>query len=134
MKNHKVYLDDEMTEGHFVNIIKDIYPSDCYIYAIVDEDDLSYLPDEFVQISKIKQGFFFPSQRIIGFINDVQFENIYYFYETCFLNECAFSNIDVSNELFKNIKRVNDFYKFFAKNHIDHVSIGLEGAWLNHYR
>lgn len=132
----EIDLEDEMTKEMFIRVIKDIYPSGCYIYALIPENEnelLSYLPESFVRATKIKMNTFPKSYGVAGYINDINYEFVYYFYEYEHLIEYVFSASELTANLFKELKSWKDLYSYFEEKRINHLSMGPDQQWLLHY-
>jgi hypothetical protein len=134
MTHYKFFLEDEIEEYDFFDIIQRIYPLGCYIYAVVNEEYLRYLIHPFTQVSTFKQGIFGSKRKVIIFIHDLYLEKIRYFYETYPFIKCVFTDKQIEEGYLKGIKKKHQFLSCFRKRKVNHLSIGSHAEWINYYQ
>ncbi|CRK83368.1 hypothetical protein [Neobacillus massiliamazoniensis] len=64
-KKEEILLDEEIDEQEFVSIINSIYKQDCYIYAIIPENEqdlLNELSNNFIEFNKFPLPRTFPRE------------------------------------------------------------------------
>ncbi|WP_322786434.1 hypothetical protein [Fictibacillus gelatini] len=135
-KVREIFLDEEIDEENFVHIISSIYPQECYIYAIIPEDEqelLNHLSNDFIEVNKFPLPRVFPREiGHLGYVNDIHKWYVYeFFLRSTSMDYLVFTNIDVSEHLNKINKKNVNIYKIFEDHKIPHITIGPDGQWLN---
>ncbi|CRK84581.1 hypothetical protein [Neobacillus massiliamazoniensis] len=134
-KKEEILLDEEIDEQEFVSIINSIYKQDCYIYAIIPENEqdlLNELSNDFIEVNKFQLPSTFPREMgYMGYVKDSQKRYIYEFYLRSTMDYLIFSETDVSEQLSKLSKKNLDIYKMFQLNKVPHITVGPDGQWLN---
>lgn len=134
-KIREILLDENISEQEFVEIISAIYKHECFIYAVIpdwEKELLNELSNQFIKIKDITLPRVFPrTTGYIGFVRDGQKGFIYEFYLRSGTMHLLYSNIDVSEQLFRENGKNIDIYKIFETNKIPHITIGPDGQWLN---
>ncbi|MEI2406148.1 hypothetical protein [Niallia taxi] len=137
-KVREILLDEEVGKQEFLEVIKDVYKRDIYIYAIVPEWEkelLDAMSNDFILINKIH----FPLTEIfprtigfLGYVKDSTKQYIYEFYlRSTTISYFVFSEVDVSKYLNDITKKNIDIYKIFETNKTPHITIGPDGQWIN---
>lgn len=131
----ELVLDENISKADFIGIISSFYTQECFIYAIIpdwEKELINELSNHFIKVREVKLPHVFPKTTgYIGFVKDREKHFIYEFYLRSAVIDIVFSNIDISDNLFKENKKSNNLFKIFESNKIPHVTIGPDGQWLN---
>lgn len=131
----EIYLDDNINEREFVEIISALYKQECFIYAIIpdwEEELLNTLSNQFILVKNITLPNVFPkSTGYVGFVKDSQKQFVYEFYLRSMSMAMVFSDEDISKHLDNASNENIDIRNIFESNEISHITIGSDGGWLN---
>ncbi|WP_342543645.1 hypothetical protein MHH33_09070 [Paenisporosarcina sp. FSL H8-0542] len=134
-KIREIYIDENITEREFVEIISELYKQEFFIYAIIpewEEELLNILSNQFVLVKNIILPNVFPkSTGYVGFVKDSQKQFVYEFYLRSMSMAIVFSDEDVSKHLDNTSNENIDIHNIFESNEISHITIGSDGGWLN---
>jgi len=135
----EVWLDEDVSESEFINIVNSFYEGDCYIYAILPDWEEALrvaLPND-----ALLQTISFPLYKVFPrakghliYVNDIRREYIYEFYKckrSTTMDYLLFSNVSVKNALDQINSKNLDIFKIFEDNGIPHITIGPDAEWLN---
>jgi hypothetical protein len=135
-KKKEFLLDEDIDEQEFVDIISSFYKQEFFIYAIIPECEkelLNELSSDFIKVKDVPLPRTFSREiGYLGYVRDKQKQFIYEFYlRSTTMDYLVFSEIDVTEHLFKIDKKNVDIYKIFELNKIPYITIGPDGQWLS---
>jgi len=134
-EKREIWLDENIDEQEFVEIISELYNQECFIYSIIpdwEEELLSELSNQFIKVKDVTLPRTFPSTiGYLGYVRDTKKSFVYEFYLRSTTMDCVFSTVDVTKFFSKINKKNIDLYELFQSNEIPHITIGHDGQWLN---